>query len=392
MIRSYLLLLVLAYILPNQVSSAEVVDGVAAVVNQRVITYGQVRDYVEPVAYQLRRSYRGEELREKLREAQIDALNRLIERALILDDYQAKGFSIPEKVIEKQITDIIAEEFGGKRIEFIKALQEQHMTLTQYREQVRDRIIVQAMLNRKTDREIVISPYKIEKYYKDHVADFNVETHIKLRMIFVQRGAEVVREVKPEAPVSEITEKKLQADIDEEIQKNSEQMAQPILEQGMRDDSELVDVLQEDFEISEAEEDDVEQVVDGGSQVDPRRIVAEEILHQLDDGVSFDSLARKYSEGSEAKDGGDWGWVSKDHLRAELNEIAFALQPGEYSRVIETEIGYYILQVEEVRPAYTKSLADVREEIEKILLQQQREKMQVEWIDQLRMHAYVRLF
>jgi len=73
------------------------------------------------------------------------------------------------------------------------------------------------------------------------------------------------------------------------------------------------------------------------------------------------------------------GWIGKDVLRKELNEIAFSLKAGQYSHVIETAEGYYILQVEDVKPAHTVALAEVRDDIEKILLQQQRAKMQEDW-------------
>ena len=69
----------------------EILDGVAAIVNDKVITYSEVRDYVQPVVAQLRRSYSGKDLVEKVRSAQVDALNNLIERALILQEFKEKG-------------------------------------------------------------------------------------------------------------------------------------------------------------------------------------------------------------------------------------------------------------------------------------------------------------
>jgi parvulin-like peptidyl-prolyl isomerase len=126
--------------------------------------------------------------------------------------------------------------------------------------------------------------------------------------------------------------------------------------------------------------------------VDLQRKLADEILAKLDAGDSFESMARVYSEGKEAKEGGDWGWIGKDVLRKELNEIAFSLKAGQYSHVIETAEGYYILQVEDVKPAHTVALAEVRDDIEKILLQQQRAKMQEDWVKDLRAKAYIHLF
>jgi parvulin-like peptidyl-prolyl isomerase len=126
--------------------------------------------------------------------------------------------------------------------------------------------------------------------------------------------------------------------------------------------------------------------------VDTQRRLAEEILAKLDAGDSFESMARVYSEGKEAKEGGDWGWIGRDILRKELNETAFSLKPGQHSRVIETAEGYYVLQVDDVKAAHTTPLAEVRDDVEKTLLQQQRAKMQEDWVKDLRSKAYVRLF
>ena len=76
-------------------------------------------------------------------------------------------------------------------------------------------------------------------------------------------------------------------------------------------------------------------------------------------------------------------------MRKELNETAFSLKAGEHSRVIATAEGYYILQVDDVKSAHTIPLGDVRDDIEKILLQQQRAKMQEDWVKDLRAKAYI---
>src|SRR5437867_2281059 len=169
-------------------SAGEILDGVAAIANDRIITYSEVREYVQPVVQQLRRNYSGSNLVEKVRTAQMDALNNLIERALIIQEFKDKGYSIPETVIDEQFNDVIVSDFGGDRATFIKTLQAQNMTVSQYRDQLRDRVVVQAMRNRKTQNEVVVSPYKIQKYYDEHLNDYKVDDQIKLRMIFIKKA------------------------------------------------------------------------------------------------------------------------------------------------------------------------------------------------------------
>ena len=59
---------------------------------------------------------------------------------------------------------------------------------------------------------------------------------------------------------------------------------------------------------------------------------------------SFAEMARKYSTCPSAKSGGDLGWFPRGYLaETAIEEAAFALQPGQYSPVTQTESGYHIL-------------------------------------------------
>ena len=376
---------------------AEIVDGVAAIVNSNIITYSQVRQFVQPVVQQLRRNFSGQELVEQVRKAQMDALNSLIERALIIQEFNAKGYKIPETVIDQQINDIIADDYGGNRATFVKTLEAENLTLSQYREQVRDRVIIQAMRGHKTQQAVIVSPYKIETYYKDNLDQYKVGDQIKLRMIFIKRGrTEAVRSQNPEAS----------ADATATTMKSAEPLVSDrtnVAANGETLGTNNVPAVAPTTTVTEAniamtniaataETNAAAASEPARPPVDLQRELAEEIFAKLDAGESFESMARVYSEGKEAKEGGDWGWIGKDVLRKELNETAFSLKPGQHSRLIETAEGYYILQVDDVKPAHTMPLAEVRDDIEKVLLQQQRAKMQEEWVKDLRTKAYIRLF
>ncbi|NCC52286.1 MAG: hypothetical protein EOM20_13865, partial [Spartobacteria bacterium] len=67
------------------------IDGYAAMVNDRVITVGDVLMQLQPVELQLRELYEGIELEKKLEEAYADARQNLIERALILEEFKKSG-------------------------------------------------------------------------------------------------------------------------------------------------------------------------------------------------------------------------------------------------------------------------------------------------------------
>jgi len=86
------------------------------------------------------------------------------------------------------------------------------------------------------------------------------------------------------------------------------------------------------------------------------------------------------------------GWVSESTLRPELAVVAFRLQPGQNSSIVTTSDGYYLLLAEDVRRSTVLALSDVRDSIESTLLQQERERLQQEWLDSLRAKAFIKMF
>ena len=127
---------------------SDVVDGIAAIVNNDVVTISQVRELVGARERSLRDLYRGAELERKVEEMRISAIKDLIDRQLILQEFkklQEKGASIPEYVIDDRVQAIIRQEFGGDRAAFVRTLQAQGFTLTRFKEIERDKVIIQAM-------------------------------------------------------------------------------------------------------------------------------------------------------------------------------------------------------------------------------------------------------
>ncbi|MCU0782533.1 MAG: peptidylprolyl isomerase [Verrucomicrobia bacterium] len=119
---------------------------------------------------------------------------------------------------------------------------------------------------------------------------------------------------------------------------------------------------------------------------------AAEILGKIKEGAAFSEMAAVYSQGSQRNQGGDWGWVERKVLRKELSDVAFALKPGELSGVIETPEACYLMLVEEKRAAHVKLLSDVQDEIEKIMLTQERSRLQKQYVDRLKKKTFVRYF
>ena len=79
---------------------------------------------------------------------------------------------------------------------------------------------------------------------------------------------------------------------------------------------------------------------------------ADSVLQLLRDGEQddFTELARQFSDGPSADDGGELGWVRRDGTFVEeFEEVAFMLAPGMVSVPTETDFGYHLILVERVR-------------------------------------------
>ena len=182
----WLLYLVLftAFLAPElQAADAQVIDGVAAVVNADVITFSQVQEVSGPRERTLREQFTGVELVDKIKEARLAALNDLIDRQLILQEFKKKKFTIPEYVVEDQVQGIIREEFGGDRQAFMRTLNAQGYTINKFRDIQRDKVIVGAMRQNNVKGTFSATPQQVQAYYDANKNEFATPEQLKLRMI-----------------------------------------------------------------------------------------------------------------------------------------------------------------------------------------------------------------
>jgi parvulin-like peptidyl-prolyl isomerase len=169
--------------------AAESVNGIAAIVNDKVITYSEVREVVEPRERLLRSQYSGQELVKKITELRKAALQDLIDRQLIIQAFEKDKLVIPPHFIDERVDEVIKENFGGDRHAFIKTMEAQKYTMSKFRDLERDKIIVQAMRSKNIKSNLIIPPGKIEEYYRQHKNLFSNKAQVKLRMIMIPAHA-----------------------------------------------------------------------------------------------------------------------------------------------------------------------------------------------------------
>jgi peptidyl-prolyl cis-trans isomerase SurA len=164
---------------------AESVNGIAAVVNDKVITYSEVRDVVEPRERLLRSQYSGDELIKKITALRKAALQDLIDRQLIIQAFDKEKLAIPSHFIDERVDAVIKDNFGGDRHAFIKTMEAQKYTMSKFRDLERQKIIVQAMRAKNVKSNLLVPPAKIEEYYRQHKELFSSKAQVKLRMIMI---------------------------------------------------------------------------------------------------------------------------------------------------------------------------------------------------------------
>ena len=164
------------------------VDSYAAMINNRVVTAGEVLSMYQPIEQQLRDAYDGDELGKKLEEAYKNALNALIDKALILEEFTSEGGNLPDRAVEDYVNNIIHERFNNDRTAFFNALADERMTLEDWKAEMKDRLVVTLMRRREVNDRVVITPGQLRAVYDARIEKYRVPEQVKLRLILIHQG------------------------------------------------------------------------------------------------------------------------------------------------------------------------------------------------------------
>jgi hypothetical protein len=120
---------------------------------------------------------------------------------------------------------------------------------------------------------------------------------------------------------------------------------------------------------------------------DSLRRRAEQIQAQAAGGADFAALARQHSDDTSKEQGGDLGFFGKGQMVPTFEQAAFALQPGQVSRVVESPFGYHVIKVEERKMQPLP--AERRGEFRQAYVQQAQGKAVQKFVDSLTTAAKV---
>lgn len=295
-------------------------NGIAAIAEERVITVDDVRREIAPLIPQIQKESRSErEFNEKLESLQDDVIQQLIDRVLIVKEFHKdEKKHIPASFIDNRIADIQNEQFDNDRSKFLAYLRGRGITLRDYRKEVEEDIIYSYMRQQQRKSQSVVSPVRIETFYRENKDRFYQEDSVRLRLIQFTRA---------------------EGETDADLQGK-----------------------------------------------------ADVVLARFKAGVKFEDLAKEFSQDSRRNKGGDWGWQKRSDLKPAFSEPLFALKAGESTTPVLTPEGCFLLYVEDRKYAGIQPLDEVRDVIERMLVQQMGQVSQEHWLERLRRNGYVKHF
>ncbi|MBU4371017.1 MAG: SurA N-terminal domain-containing protein [Proteobacteria bacterium] len=121
------------------------------------------------------------------------------------------------------------------------------------------------------------------------------------------------------------------------------------------------------------------------------RADADAIHKRLLNGEPFEMLSAKFSQGPAAAEGGDIGYIERGMIHSEVEDAAFTLPLNQISGVIESPVGFHIIQVVDRRGAGLKAIENVREEIREKIDREKMEKKFGEWLAELRKKSHIEI-
>lgn len=124
-------------------------------------------------------------------------------------------------------------------------------------------------------------------------------------------------------------------------------------------------------------------LADYGNNRSKGEALVKKIEKALAEGEDFAQLARRYSDGAKAQDGGRQGWVLESDLAKDISRVIFSMEAKDISGPHKTGDLYFFIQCHEIQSAKTKTFVEVQQELSDRISSRQRMARKKEFMDQL---------
>jgi peptidyl-prolyl cis-trans isomerase SurA len=329
------LLLAITYALltPSLLPADTVVEEIVARVNNEIVTrteYIRERDQLKQEIQQQDPVNADRVFAEQQR----DVLEKLIDQQLLLQKGKDLGITGDTELVKK-LDEMRKQMNLGTMEELEKAAEAQGASYEDFKQNLRNQIITQRVIGQEVGSKLAMNKDEVKKFYEQHRAEMEQPEQVRLSEILIAPKLAPKptpsADAKPEAPSEAETEAALAA----------------------------------------------------------AKAKAEDLLDQIHKGGKFADLAKKYSDGPSAKDGGDLNYFKRGTLSKELEDKVFALKAGEVTDVVRTKQGYVILQAVEHQMAGIPSMKEVEPRIQDALYMQKLQPALRAYLTTLREEAFI---
>jgi peptidyl-prolyl cis-trans isomerase SurA len=267
--------------------------------------------------------------RQEISESHTDLLRNLIDQQLWLSKGKELGVTGETELVTR--LNEIRKQYNLETLEDLeKAAKEQGISFEDFKANVRNSIITQQVMRQEVGKRIQFTPGEAERYFEQHKKDYAQPESVTLAEILASTGA----------PSPLVT---------------GQAGVQP-------DDPEKLAA-------AKAKADDVEA--------------------KLHAGGDFAQLARTFSDGSTAAQGGDLGQYQRGKLAKVIEDKTFALKAGEFTEPIRTKQGYVILKVIKHVPGGVPAYKDVASDVEQNFYMARMEPAMRDYLTTMREQAYI---
>jgi peptidyl-prolyl cis-trans isomerase SurA len=174
------------------IAEARVVDRILAQVNDEIITLSDINRRMARARQELATKYSGEQLAEMIQKEEKEVLDDLILEKLLYQKSVEIGYTRDTDVEVSEIIQKIMQDNNIKDQDQLETvLAQEGRSLKELRDQFRRQIISEDLIREFVGSRIIILMPEIEKYYKDHAAEFTSPEEVSISEIIITgEGAE----------------------------------------------------------------------------------------------------------------------------------------------------------------------------------------------------------
>lgn len=192
---------------PPQIGG-EIVERLVAIVNDEVIFLSELNEYGRHYFEELRKKTPPSEFPEKMSKAKKEVLDQLIESKLLDQEIKKKKIEVSTKDVDAAVEDLLRQ--NRITLDDLKmVLAKEGMSLTAYRERLRDNIGKMRLISREIKSKIVIKEEDVRKVYQERMKDLMIPLEVQVQQIFfpVPRDASRDRVAAIEKVAGEVLDK-----------------------------------------------------------------------------------------------------------------------------------------------------------------------------------------